>query len=199
MSQPLMPKATAQWLVDNTALTFQQIADFCGIHHLEVQALADGQVIIHGFDPIANGQLTADEIARCEKDADAKLEMIKRDIPVAKRQKGPKYTPISRRQDKPDAIAWLTKTHPELNDAQISRLVGTTRPTIQAVRERGHWNAQNIRPRNPVALGLCRQMDLDREVAKANKGKPQPVQAAQQAEEPAAAPAQENYRLEEIN
>lgn len=186
MSLPLMPKATAAWLVDNTSLSFNQIAEFCQLHILEVQALADDQVKIHGLDPLANGQLTKAEIERCEADEDAKLEIVKKDLPPRKKQKGPKYTPLSKRQDKPDAIAWLVKFHPELSDAQVSRLVGTTRPTIQAIRERTHWNSANLRPRNPVALGLCRQLDLDQAVTKAGGTKLVQELPEQADEQPAA-------------
>ena len=171
MSSPIMPKATAVWLVDNTALTFDQIADFCGLHALEVQGIADGEVAqgIQGFDPIANGQLTRDEIKRCEADPGARLMLIKQETTVNRRGGGPRYTPVSRRQDKPDAIAWLLRHHPELSDAQICRLVGTTKPTINAVRERTHWNMSNIRPVDPVALSLCTQVELDTAVSKAAK------------------------------
>ena len=157
MVQPLMPKATAVWLVENTGLTFEQIAEFCGLHALEVQAIADGEVAaqMQGLDPVANGQITADEIKRCEADPTAHLQLSEQAQPVPLvKHKGPRYTPISKRQDKPDAIAWLLKNHPELSDGQISKLVGTTKPTIAAVRDRTHWNSPNIKPRHPVALGL---------------------------------------------
>jgi len=174
MALPLMPKATAVWLVENTALTFEQIADFCGLHALEVQAIADGEVAaqMQGLDPVANGQLTTDEIKRCEQDPAARLELSKEALPEPLvKHKGPRYTPISKRQDKPDAIAWLLKNHPELSDGQISKLVGTTKPTIAAVRERTHWNAPNIKPRHPVALGLCTLPELEAAVQRASKGK----------------------------
>lgn len=164
MPLPLMPKATAVWLVEQTTLTFEQIAAFCGLHALEVQAIADGEVAtsMHGLDPIANNQLTKEEITRCEADSKARLRMSeKAQFIPASRSKGPRYTPISKRQDKPDAIAWLVKNHPELSDAQISRLIGTTKPTIAAIRDRTHWNISNIKPRHPVALGLCSQIDLE--------------------------------------
>ena len=163
MTQPLMPKATAVWLVENTALTFKQIADFCGLHILEIQAIADEEVAVgmQGLDPITNGQLTKDEIALCEADPSAKLAMIRNDIPQpSARGKGPRYTPLSKRQDKPDAIAWLLRHYPELSDAQIGRLIGTTKPTINAVRDRSHWNSPNLKPRSPVELGLCKHDDL---------------------------------------
>jgi len=174
MALPLMPKATAVWLVENTALTFEQIADFCGLHALEVQAIADGEVAaqMQGLDPVANGQITAEEIKRCEQDPTARLELAKEALPEPLiKHKGPRYTPISKRQDKPDAIAWLLHNHPELSDGQIPKLVGTTKPTIAAVRERTHWNAPNIKPRHPVALGLCTLPELEAAVQRASKGK----------------------------
>src|SRR5580658_1851645 len=164
MRSPLMPKATAVWLVENTALTFDQIADFCGLHPLEVQAIADGEVAIQmqGLDPVANGQTTAEEIALSQADPDRKLQLSPQAIPQQfVRHKGPRYTPIAKRQDKPDAIMYLLRSHPELSDAQISKLIGTTKPTIAAVRDRTHWNSTNIKPRHPVALGLCSQVDLE--------------------------------------
>lgn len=172
MALPLMPKATAVWLVDNTTLTFEQIAEFCGLHDLEVQAIADGEVAegIVGLDPIGNGQLTREEIAHCEGDPAARLKLAESDLPRPEaRPKGARYTPVSRRQDRPDAIAWLVKYHPELTDAQIARLIGTTKPTITAVRERTHWNTPNIRPRDPVTLGLCTQTDLNAAAERALK------------------------------
>jgi uncharacterized protein len=172
MTQPLMPKATAVWLVENTALTFKQIADFCGLHILEVQAIADEEVAVgmQGLDPVANGQLTKEEIARCEEDPSAKLQLIKSDIPQpSARGKGPRYTPLSKRQDKPDAIAWLLRHYPELTDAQIGRLVGTTKPTINAVRDRSHWNSPNLKPRSPVELGICKHDDLRLALEKAQR------------------------------
>ncbi|WP_142849841.1 DUF1013 domain-containing protein [Telmatospirillum sp. J64-1] len=172
MALPLMPKATAVWLVENTTLTFEQIADFCGMHSLEVQAIADGEVAtgIVGLDPVASGQLTQEEIARCEKDENARLRLIASEISQPK-SKGARYTPVSKRQDRPDAIAWLLKHHPELTDAQICKLIGTTKPTILAVRDRTHWNAANIKPRNPVTLGLCTEADLEKQVVLAH-GRP---------------------------
>ena len=168
----MMPKATAVWLVENTALTFDQIAEFCGLHPLEVQAIADGEVAIGmtGLDPVANDQLTADEIERCVKDPKARLKLLESDMPEpVARAKGARYTPVSKRQDKPDGIAWLLRTFPELSDAQIGKLLGTTKPTIQAIRERTHWNSPNIRPRDPVDLGLCSRAELDDAVRKARK------------------------------
>lgn len=169
---PLMPKATAVWLVDNTALSFQQIADYCGLHVLEVQGIADGEVAvgIQGIDPVANGQLDKDLLAKAEKDPKVQLKMKKQDLPQpAKRTKGPRYTPIAKRQDKPDAIAWLLRNHPELKDSQIARLIGTTKNTISAVRDRSHWNSPNIRPKDPVLAGLCSQTDLNAAVTKARR------------------------------
>ena len=168
MALPLMPKATAVWLVENTALSFEQIGDFCGLHPLEIQAIADGEVAsgIVGLDPVANGQLTRDEIARCEADADSHLRLSVTDYPQPRaKPKGARYTPVSKRQDRPDAIAWILKHHPELSDAQICKLIGTTKPTIQSVRDKTHWNAANIKPRNPVTLGLCNEPDLEKAVA----------------------------------
>jgi hypothetical protein len=174
MALPLMPKATAVWLVENTALTFDQIGEFCGLHPLEVQAIADGEVAVQmqGLDPVANGQLTLEEIERCQKDPATRLKIAAEAVPVALvKHRGPRYTPIAKRQDKPDAIAWLLKSHPELSDGQISKLIGTTKPTIQAVRDRTHWNATNIKPRHPLALGLCTLGELDAAVTRANRGK----------------------------
>jgi hypothetical protein len=167
-----MPKATAVWLIENTTLNFEQIADFCGLHPLEVQGIADDEVAIGivGQDPTANGQLTREEIERCQKDPGSRLKMLKQDIPMpAPRTKGPRYTPVSKRQDKPDAIAWLLRHHPELSDAQVSKLIGTTKQTIAAVRDRSHWNSPNLRPRDPVLLGLCSQGDLNAAVTKARR------------------------------
>lgn len=172
MTLPLMAKATAVWLVDNTTLAFTQIAEFCGLHELEVNGIADGEVAVgvKGFDPIANTQLTAEEIKRCEDDPKAKLKLMYN--PAAEgetKRKGPRYTPLSKRQDRPSAIAWLVKFHPELTDGQISKLVGTTKPTIMAIRDRTHWNISNIQPIDPVALGMSKQLELDAAVAKAVK------------------------------
>jgi uncharacterized protein len=174
MATPLMPKATAVWLVQNTALTFDQIADFCGLHQLEVQAIADGEVALQmqGLDPVGNGQTTAADIERCQNDPEARLTLAPQAVPeVLVKHRGPRYTPIAKRQDKPDAISWLTKNHPELTDAQISKLIGTTKPTIAAIRERTHWNAPNIKPRHPVSIGLCTMAELDAAIARANRGK----------------------------
>ena len=168
---PLMPKATAVWLVDNTSLTFDQIANFCGLHVLEVKGIADGDVAqgIKGMDPIASGQLSRDEIAKAQGDSKHQLRLSepKVEIPVIKTKRGPRYTPVSRRQDRPNAILWLLRNHPELKDSQVIRMVGTTKPTIEAIRERTHWNSPNLQPQDPVALALCTQIDLDTEVRKA--------------------------------
>ena len=172
MSQVLMPKATAVWLIDNTALTFDQVAEFCGLHPLEVQSIADGDAAVGmvGYDPITNGQLTKEEIARCADDATARLELAEVNVPrPIARTKGPRYTPVARRQDRPDAIAWLVRNFPQLSDGQISKLVGTTKPTINGVRERTHWNMNNIKPRDPVALGLVARDDLTAAIDKANR------------------------------
>src|ERR1700676_3755515 len=173
---PLMPKATAVWLVENTALSFEQVADFCKLHPLEVKAIADGDAAqgIKGLDPILTSQLTREEIEKGVADPDYKLKILdsKVRLPEATRKKGPRYTPVSRRQDRPNAILWLVRNHPELKDGAIMRLVGTTKSTIQAIRERTHWNAQNLAPMDPVTLGLCTQTDLDFEVNRANKEKP---------------------------
>ena len=168
-SLPLMPKATAVWLVDNTTLTFTQIASFCGLHELEVNGIADGEVAqgMKGFDPVANNQLAQSEIDRCEKDPTLRLRLKRTQAMEGEaRRKGPRYTPLSKRQERPAAIAWLVRYHPEVSDGQISKLVGTTKPTIQSIRNRTHWNAQNIQPVDPVAVGLCSQSELDEAVRK---------------------------------
>ena len=171
-----MPKATAVWLVDNTSLTFDQIAEFCSLHPLEVKGIADGEVAagIRGHDPITSGQLTRDEIAKAEGDENHKLQLAKSRVivPEIKKARGPRYTPLSRRQDRPNAILWLVRNHPELKDAQIMRLAGTTKTTLNAVRDRTHWNSSNLSPLDPVTLGLCSQLDLDFEVGRANKNRP---------------------------
>ena len=167
---PLMPHATATWLIDNTGLSFEQISDFCGLHILEVQAMADDLAgsKYTGRDPLHAGELTQEEIEKGQKDSDYRLKIQRAPIAVS-RTKGPRYTPVSKRQDKPDGIAWLLRNHPEVSDAQISKLIGTTRNTIGAIRERSHWNIQNITPKDPVTLGLCSQRELDAVVAKAAK------------------------------
>ena len=180
-TSPLMPKATAVWLVENTALTFDQIADFCKLHPLEVKAIADGDAAqgIKGLDPVSTGQLSREDIEQAEADPDRRLKLAdpKVRLPEPKSKKGPRYTPVSRRQDRPNAILWLLRNHPELKDAQIMRLVGTTKSTILAIRERTHWNASNLQPMDPVTLGLCSQIDLDLEVHRAAKEKPVDVEA----------------------
>jgi hypothetical protein len=170
--KPLMPKATAVWLVDNTSLTFEQIAEFCGLHPLEVKGIADEDVAkgIKGQDPIAAGQLTREQIERAEKDHAMRLKMAppKHKMPAIKQKKAPRYTPVSKRQDKPDAVYWILRNHPEFTDADIIKLIGTTKATIQKIRERSHWNATNIKAVDPVTLGLCSQLELDLAVTRAN-------------------------------
>jgi hypothetical protein len=182
---PLMPKATAVWLVDNTTLTFRQIADFVGMHELEIAGIADGEVAqgIKGFDPIQNNQLTADEIKRCEASPAARLELKKRELAPEPKRKGPRYTPVSKRQDRPAAIAWLVRYHPEMEDGQIAKLIGTTKPTIQSIRNRTHWNSTNIQPVDPVALGLCTQIALDEAVRVAAERKAKKQEAVPTPEE----------------
>ncbi len=174
MTKPLMSKATAVWLVDNTTLSFRQIADFCGMHELEVQGIADGDVAtgVKGFDPVSNNQLDAIEIERGQKDPLHKLKLKFNQAAVGEeKRRGPRYTPLSKRQDRPAAILWLVKFHPELSDGAVGKLVGTTKPTIQAIRERTRWNIGNITPIGPVALGLCRQSELDTAVQAAARRK----------------------------
>jgi hypothetical protein len=178
-AQPLMPKATAVWLVDNTALSFDQIAAFCNLHPLEVKAIADGDAAqgIKGRDPITYGELTREELEKAEADHSIRLKISdpKVRLPAPKSKKGPRYTPVSRRQDRPNAILWLVRNHPELKDAAIMRLVGTTKTTIAAIRDRTHWNAATLQPMDPVTLGLSSQIDLDMEVSRAAKEKPLPA------------------------
>ncbi|MGE3142475.1 MAG: DUF1013 domain-containing protein [Hyphomonadaceae bacterium] len=171
MSNVLMPKATAVWLIENTALTFDQIADFCGLHPLEVQGIANEDVAkgIRGVDPIAGGFLSREEIARGEADGGYKMKPLEQkriDVPVVKK-KGARYTPIARRQDRPDAIMWFLRNHPEVPDSKVVKLIGTTKATIEQVRERKHWNSSNIKPVDPVSLGLCTQIELDAVVSEA--------------------------------
>ena len=170
MAQPLMPHATASWLVDNSSLTFEQIAAFCGLHVLEVQAIADDTAAtkLTGRSPLRAGELTQEEIEKGQADPDYRLKMHK-EPDQAVRTKGPRYTPVSKRQDKPDGIAWIIRNHPEISDGQISKLIGTTRTTIAAIRDRTHWNIANIQPKDPVTLGLTSQRELDAVVAKAAK------------------------------
>jgi uncharacterized protein len=170
--KPLMPKATAVWLVDNTALSFEQIADFCGLHPLEVKGIADEDVAkgIKGQDPVATGQLTREQIADAEKDPKKRLKMApaKHKMPNVRLKRAPRYTPVSKRQDKPDAVYWLIRNHPEFTDSDIIKLVGTTKATIAKIRERSHWNAANIKAVDPVTLGLCSQLELDLAVSRAS-------------------------------
>jgi len=175
MAQPLMPKATAVWLIEKTSLTFEQVADFVGMHPLEVQAIADGEVAqgIIGYDPVANGQLTREEIARCEADSTARLQILSSALPVPKaRSRGARYTPVSKRNDRPDGIAWLLRNHPQLTELQVAKLLGTTKDTIAKVRDRSHWNSANIKPRDPVILGLVTQSDLNAALAAAGERAP---------------------------
>jgi hypothetical protein len=172
---PLMPKATAVWLVDNTSLTFEQIADFCGLHPLEVKGIADEDVAkgIKGQDPVASGQLTREQIEAAEKDPKVRLKMAppKYKMPPVRTKRAPRYTPVSKRQDKPDAVYWILRNHPEFTDADIIKLIGTTKSTIQKIRERSHWNATNIKAVDPVTLGLCSQLELDLAVERASQKK----------------------------
>ncbi len=170
MALPLMPKATAVWLIEKTALTFSQIAEFCGMHPLEIQAIADGEVAqgIVGYDPVANGQITAQEVKRCEADPDSRLQMLPSNLPQPKRSRGGRYTPVAKRNDRPNAIAFLLRNYPQLTEMQVGKLLGTTKETIQKVRDRTHWNSANIKPSDPVILGLCSQTDLNAAVTAAN-------------------------------
>jgi hypothetical protein len=173
MNLPLMPKATAIWLVENTSLSFKQIANFCGMHELEIKGIADGEVGagIKGLNPITNKQLTKEEIERCSNDTETDLQIIVNEVSTKTEQskKKKKYTPLSKRQDRPDAVYWLIRNHPELKDSQVARLVGSTKSTIDAIRNRAHWNMANIRPQDPIGLGLCRQIELDEAIAKAER------------------------------
>ena len=167
MAPPLMPKATAVWLIENTSLTFEQVADYCGLHPLEIQAIADGEVAggMQGINPVGAGDLTLEELDRCQKNPNARLKPLKSTIPQPKaRPTGARYTPVAKRQERPDAIAWLLKNYPELGDGQVSRLLGTTKSTIASIRDRTHWNAPNIKPQNPVNLGLCSSADLEKAI-----------------------------------
>ena len=171
MALPLMPKATAVWLIEKTALSFTQIAEFCGMHPLEVQAIADGEVAagIVGYDPVANMQVTAEDITRCEADPEARLKLLPPTLPPPKRGRGARYTPVAKRNDRPDAIAFLLRNYPQLSETQLGKLLGTTKETIQKIRDRSHWNSANIKPRDPVILGLCSQTDLNAAIALANE------------------------------
>jgi hypothetical protein len=187
--KPLMPKATAVWLVDNTSLSFEQIADFCGMHPLEVKGIADEDVAkgIKGIDPVAAGMLTREQIEDAEKDPNIRLKLApaKYKMPHVKAKKTPRYTPVSKRQDKPDAIYWLLRNHPELTDADLMKLIGTTKATIAKIRERGHWNSQNIKAVDPVTLGLCSQIELDFIVGRAASRKPRVVKKTEAGLKPA--------------
>jgi uncharacterized protein len=199
---PLMPKATAVWLVDNTSLTFEQIAEFCGLHVLEVKGIADGDVAhgIKGMDPISSGQLSRDEIAKGEEDTSHRLKLseAKVEVPEVKTKRGPRYTPVSRRQDRPNAILWLLRNHPELKDSQIMRLVGTTKPTIIAIRDRTHWNSPGLVAQDPVTLGLCSQTDLDAEVKKAARRLEKKDTGAEPAKGGTLIPAEETIAVVEV-
>ncbi|MFQ5564296.1 MAG: DUF1013 domain-containing protein [Parvularculaceae bacterium] len=191
VDKPLMPIATAVWLIDNTALSFDQIADFCGLHPLQVKGIADGDVAVgvRGIDPITTHQLTRAEIDAAQADPEYRMKLAKpKTIVAEKPRKGPRYTPISKRQNRPDAIAWMIRNHPEISDAQIAKLLGTTKTTIQSVRDRTHWNSANLQPQDPVGLGLCTQIELDAAVRKAaaRKAKLKPA-----SEGPALKPASE--------
>ena len=196
MADILMPKATAVWLIDNTTLTFEQVAEFCGLHHLEVKGIADGDVAenMRGVDPISGGELTREEIQKAEDDPTYRMKMAPSKIahiPQPKR-KGARYTPVARRGDKPDAIAWFIRNHPEVTDAQISKLIGTTKATITNVREKTHWNSQNIKPVDPVTLGLCSQIELDEVITKAaSRRKKMEAERGPEDEGPGLRPAQE--------
>ena len=196
MPQPLMPKAVAVWLVDNTSLTFDQIAEFVEMHPLEISGIADGEVAIgiKGRDPVAAGELSRANLEDCEKNPKAKLKLKPRTALPPPKRKAPRYTPLSKRQERPAAIAWLVRNHPELSDGQISKLVGTTKPTIQSIRDKTHWNMSQIQPIDPVALGMCRQMELDEAVRKAAKKSgapetPEPAEGALMSTEESLAPA----------
>ena len=211
--KPLMPKATAVWLVDNTSLTFEQIADFCGLHPLEVKGIADEDVAkgIKGQDPVSTGQLTREQIENAEKNSKLRLKMAppKHKMPAVKQKKAPRYTPVSKRQDKPDAVYWILRNHPELTDADIVKLVGTTKSTIQKIRDREHWNVANIKAVDPVTLGLCSQLELDFAVSKAAQRRDRSLKRAGKTGEALksiaettagleAAPAEETHEEDEI-
>ncbi len=186
MERPLMPKATAVWLVDNTSLTFLQIAEFCGLHELEIRGIADGEVArgIKGLDPLSTGQLSREEIERCSKDSNTRLELTKKvKILTPIKIRRPKYTPLSKRKDKPDAISWLIRNHPEISEAQVCKIIGTTKSTVRSIKERSHWDIMNIRPQDPVALGICSQTDLDAAVLKASRKKAREEKARKKLEE----------------
>ncbi len=179
--KPLMPIATAVWLIENTALSFEQIADFCGLHPLQVKGIADGDVAggVRGIDPISNHQLAREEIEKAQADENYRMKISrpKNAIIAETQRKGPRYTPVSKREHRPDAILWMVRNHPEISDAQIAKLLGTTKSTIQSVRDRTHWNSANLTPQDPVGLGLCAQLELDALVRKAASKRPQPIAA----------------------
>lgn len=192
--RPLMPIATAVWLIDNTSLSFDQIADFCGLHPLQVKGIADGDVGagVRGIDPITTHQLTREEIEKGQDDENYKLKLSRpKTIVAEKTRKGPRYTPVSKRQNRPDAIAWMVRNHPEISDAQIAKLLGTTKTTIQSVRDRSHWNSANLQPRDPVGLGLCSQIDLDAVVRKAAAKRAKMMKDMPPSEGPSLEPVQE--------
>lgn len=192
--RPLMPIATAVWLIDNTSLSFDQIADFCGLHPLQVKGIADGDVGagVRGIDPITTHQLTREEIEKGQEDDQYRLKLSRpKTIVAEKTRKGPRYTPVSKRQNRPDAIAWMVRNHPEVSDAQIAKLLGTTKTTIQSVRDRSHWNSANLQPRDPVGLGLCTQIDLDAVVRKAAAKRAKLMKDAPESEGPSLDPVQD--------
>ena len=166
MAAPLMPKATAAWLVDNTTLTFEQIAEFSHLHILEIQAMADGDVNIRGISPIDQGQLTQEEIDNCQNDPSSSLKLMGETQDKYRRTSGARYVPIAKRQDKPDAVAWIVRHYGDLSDSQVIKLIGTTKNTIEKIRTRSHWNIQNIHPRSPIEMGLCTQEEIDKEMEK---------------------------------
>ena len=203
MNLPLMPKATAIWLVENTSLSFKQIANFCGMHELEIKGIADGEVGagIKGLNPITNNQLTKEEIDRCSDDSDLELQIIKNEVSAKTEQskKKKKYTPLSKRQDRPDAVYWLIRNHPELKDSQVARLVGSTKSTIDAIRNRTHWNMTNIRPQDPIGLGLCKQIELDEAIAKAERSMKRAQKKKEKEERERLAQANEANEANEAN
>ena len=202
MTLPLMPKATAIWLVDNTSLSFKQIASFCGMHELEIKGIADGEVGIgiKGLNPVTNNQLSKEEIERCSNDLSLNLEIIVNEASIKTDQSNQKnkYTPLSKRQDRPDAVYWLIRNHPELKDSQIARLVGSTKSTIDGIRNRTNWNMNNIRPQDPVGLGLCKQVELDEALEKAERSKLRAQKKKEKEEKLLAAQKQEEQATKDI-
>jgi uncharacterized protein len=201
--RPLMPKATAVWLVDNTSLSFEQIADFCGLHPLEVKGIADEDVAkgIKGQDPVSTGQLSREQIEEAEKNPKSRLKMAppKHKMPVVKQKKAPRYTPVSKRQDKPDAVYWILRNHSEFTDADIVKLIGTTKATITKIRERSHWNATNIKAVDPVTLGLCSQLELDLAVTRAAAKRDRAVKRAARTERKLKSIAETTGEIEEVS